>query len=363
MLKAEFCSRSTFFWEFIFQSAGSQLESATPEINDPSESGRKAQSWFFRAMIFLKDGQTFSNLLDARKQQLETTLASASVISWAFEDTTLLESQDSKCVVLEGFVHASTKIRLGSLKRVFPEKQETYAGEIVEEAFQEVKSGPGKVYMCHPMIKTFLEKNLAWSACFGQKKAGRWSRIEREQFWTCHRKNDGRETMIGRGTMICQDPSQVEAIFRSENVAQHQAATLRWPSHAQAHGRLSQQLPVLCKWRSSCIPKKRFDVSRWRRGWTPPKTPKLRNLSGRRFKPGKAIRTRAIPPSCSFWRGTHGTRRVQIRRVSKNSKSFKKEFEEFQKSVPCPDCSLSWVARCLPGQSLSSRRGSRRRAH
>ena len=58
-------------------------------------------------------------------------------------------------------MHASTKFRLKYLKRVLPEKQETDAGEIVEAAFQEVKPGPGKVYMCHPMIKTFLEKNLA----------------------------------------------------------------------------------------------------------------------------------------------------------------------------------------------------------
>ena len=57
-----------FFWEFIFMSAGSESESATPEINDPSESGRKAQTWFFRALVCRKDGQTFSNLLDARKQ-------------------------------------------------------------------------------------------------------------------------------------------------------------------------------------------------------------------------------------------------------------------------------------------------------
>ena len=115
--------------------AGSELESATPEINDPSESGRRAQTWFFRAIVCLTDGKTFSNLLDARKQLLETSLASPSVISWAFANTTSLESPDSNCVILEGFVHASTEIRLGSLKRVLPEKQETDAGEIVEAAF------------------------------------------------------------------------------------------------------------------------------------------------------------------------------------------------------------------------------------
>ena len=138
--------------------AGSESESATPEINHPSESGRKAQTWFFRAFVRLKDGQTFSKLLDSRKQQLETTLASASVISCACAYTTPLESHNSNYLILEGFVHASTKIRLGSLKRVLQEKLETDAGEIVEVAFQEVKPGPGKDYMCHPTIKTFLEK-------------------------------------------------------------------------------------------------------------------------------------------------------------------------------------------------------------
>ena len=64
-------------------------------------------------------------------------------------------------------MHASTEIRLGSLKRVLPKKQETDAGEIVEAAFQEVKPDPCKDYMCHPTIKTFLEKNLAGSSRFG----------------------------------------------------------------------------------------------------------------------------------------------------------------------------------------------------
>ena len=109
-------------------------------------------------MVCLKDGQTFSNHLDARKQQLETFLAAASIISWACANTTLLENHDSNCDYLEGFVHASTNIRLGSLQRVLPEIQETDAGEIVEVAFQDVKPGPGNDYMCHPTIKTFLEK-------------------------------------------------------------------------------------------------------------------------------------------------------------------------------------------------------------
>ena len=72
MFKAEFCSRSTFFLRIVFMLAVSESESATPQINDPSESRRKAQTWFFRAFVSLKDGQIFSKLLDARKQQLES---------------------------------------------------------------------------------------------------------------------------------------------------------------------------------------------------------------------------------------------------------------------------------------------------
>ena len=90
--------------------AGSESESATPEINDPSESGRKAQTWFFRALVCLKDGQTFSNILDALKQQLETSLAAASVILWACANTTLLENQDSNCIYLEGLDQHSAGI-------------------------------------------------------------------------------------------------------------------------------------------------------------------------------------------------------------------------------------------------------------
>ena len=58
----------------------------------------------------------------------------------------------------EGFVHASTHIRLGSLRRVLPEKQTTDAGEIMDVTFEEVNPGPGKDYMYHPTIKTFLEE-------------------------------------------------------------------------------------------------------------------------------------------------------------------------------------------------------------
>ena len=106
-----------FSEKIILMLADSESESASSKLDDPTmdESGRKAQTWSFRVCVRLKDGQTFSNLLDARKQQLETSLASALVILWAFANTASLESQNLNGMHLEGFVHASTHIRLGSL--------------------------------------------------------------------------------------------------------------------------------------------------------------------------------------------------------------------------------------------------------
>ena len=91
--EGEILLRISLFLPTYFHVAGGESESATPEIKDPSESGRKAQTWFFRPFVRLKDGQTFLNLLDLRKQQLETSLASASVISWACADTNPPETQ------------------------------------------------------------------------------------------------------------------------------------------------------------------------------------------------------------------------------------------------------------------------------
>ena len=149
-------------------------------------------------------------------------------------------------------MHASTEIRLGSLKRVLLEKQETDAGEILEAAFQEVKPGPGKDYMCHPTIKTFLEKTSLDLLASDKRKRVDYRGSSASNFERVHAK-----TWFGRGTMICLDPSQVEAIFRSENVAQHQAATLSSAEvitfASAGPPRLSQQVPVLCKSRSSCM--------------------------------------------------------------------------------------------------------------
>jgi hypothetical protein len=56
---------------------------SSAEVDDPSGCDRKreAQTWSFGACVRLHSGQTFSNLLDARKQQMDISLASATVIS------------------------------------------------------------------------------------------------------------------------------------------------------------------------------------------------------------------------------------------------------------------------------------------
>jgi hypothetical protein len=130
--------------------AASEAESASSTLDDPSiyAGTRKSQTWFFRAYVRLKDGKTiFSNLLDARKPQLDTALPTASLISWACTNISAriqTQHEDSNGKNFEGFCHALTLIRLGSLRRVLPNQTAADAGENVEVTFEEVKPGPGK---------------------------------------------------------------------------------------------------------------------------------------------------------------------------------------------------------------------------
>ena len=98
--------------------------------------------------------------MDARKEQLDRSLNSGSVVSWAWACASTAEqvSQDFNCVHLEGFIHNATQIRLGSLKRVLPENRMMDAGEIIRVAFEEVHPGPGNDYMDYPSIQKFLMK-------------------------------------------------------------------------------------------------------------------------------------------------------------------------------------------------------------
>ena len=83
--------------------------------------------------VWSKHDKTFSDLLNAHKKQLDTSLATASVITWAFAEFAGLESQSLDGVYIESFVHASTAIWLELLKRLLLESQMTDAGEIMQE--------------------------------------------------------------------------------------------------------------------------------------------------------------------------------------------------------------------------------------
>ena len=136
----------------------SASDSASSDIHDPivNTPQGQARTWFFRARVRLADGQTFTNVLDAREEHLKKSLGAASVISWARANTARLQSQDLDSMHLEGFVHASTHIRLGMLKRVLPDNCLTYAGEIIQVVFEEVTPGPGNDYI--PRSKRSLMK-------------------------------------------------------------------------------------------------------------------------------------------------------------------------------------------------------------
>ena len=54
------------------------------DVDDPSshENELRAETWFFKITVRLDDDRDFSDVFDARKQQLESSLSTVSVISW-----------------------------------------------------------------------------------------------------------------------------------------------------------------------------------------------------------------------------------------------------------------------------------------
>ena len=148
-----------------------------------------AQTWFFRAFVCLKDSQTFSNLLDVRKQELETSLAGWDCISdfmgmckhystWesSWDPRFELRVSGGLCVRLDphsaGIVETCVT---GKTRYLFWQNRESgLSGE----------ARPRQGLHVSPHNQDISWKNLAGSARFGQKKAGRLSRIEYEQFWT-----------------------------------------------------------------------------------------------------------------------------------------------------------------------------------
>ena len=56
-----------------------------PALNDPNSHDieQQADTWVFKVIVHLDNGEHFSEVFNARKQQLEHSLSTASVISWA----------------------------------------------------------------------------------------------------------------------------------------------------------------------------------------------------------------------------------------------------------------------------------------
>ena len=95
-----------------------------PALDDPSSHDieQRADTWFFKVIVRLDNGGDFSEVLNARKQQLERGLSTVSVISWAACSDS--GSENSGVQQYEGFVHdgSSNQIRMGLFKRVLPQK-------------------------------------------------------------------------------------------------------------------------------------------------------------------------------------------------------------------------------------------------
>ena len=178
----------------------------------------RAETWFFDVILRLTHGQNFSDFLNTRKEELETCLASSaseSVISWACSQS---QSETSGTFRFDGFVHdgSSNQIRLTSLQRLLPEGKMTGAGEVIRTVFEEVHPGRGKNYMDCPKIRTFLQESSL------DPLAGRRLRVDyRGSTDVCFKEIMAR-TWFWHGSMRCSDSAQVEAIFRSENMADRQ---------------------------------------------------------------------------------------------------------------------------------------------
>ena len=107
------------------------------------------------------------------------------------------------------------------LKRVLPENCLTYAGDIIQDVFEEIKPGPGHNYMEHPTIKTFLTETSLDPLASNKR-----FRVDYRESSEVKSVRVLAMNWFGRGTVRCTDPSQAEAIVRSENVIHRQEATL-----------------------------------------------------------------------------------------------------------------------------------------
>jgi hypothetical protein len=190
-----------------------------------NECEKRAETWFFEIVVCILHDQTFSDLLKAREQQLGKCIESASVISWACSQT---QSEISGNMHFEGFVHdgSSNRIRLESLKRFLPEGTMTDAGGIIQTTFHAIRPGRGKCYLDCPKIKKFLQETTL------EPQASRRIRSDfrGSSKVSYEEKNIMAKNWNWRGTMRCTDAAQVEAIFRSDQVANRQTS-LSAPLH------------------------------------------------------------------------------------------------------------------------------------
>ena len=102
----------SFFEVFLCAQSELSEEKSAWERDNINNHERRAQTWFFWTCVLSKGGKTFSDLLSACKKQLDTSITTALVITWAFADTAGLKTQILDGVYLEGFVHASTQIQV-----------------------------------------------------------------------------------------------------------------------------------------------------------------------------------------------------------------------------------------------------------
>jgi hypothetical protein len=87
--------------------------------------------------------------------------------------------------------------------------------------FEAVKPDPCKDYMCQPTIKTFLDETALDPLVSDKRKRVGYRGSSTRTLEVILAKK-----WFGCRTMHSSDPSQVESIFRSENVALRQVATL-----------------------------------------------------------------------------------------------------------------------------------------
>ena len=95
----------------------------------------------------------------------------------------------------------------------------TAAGQILQTMFEAIRPGRGKCYLDYPKIRTFLQGTTLDPLADMRLR----SDFRGSSKVTYEERNIMAKTWIWKGTMRCADAAQVEAIFRSEQLANRQA--------------------------------------------------------------------------------------------------------------------------------------------